>query len=318
MAGIQLILSVAPINSAQLARNVREDTAELASYALSDKDKRSSSFLAHRPSFSSYLEPEIVASQDGIDYFRESHDSVAGTIEEVSEPSSPETIIGSSTAAGPSMLSSMLRQCPPQLPPLPFNGQAGGNDDLQDADQQTSSLFTPETPSHDDDPPSSNSRMTIGASETTPLLKPNPSQPGSPSTSSEFGDIESHKPQARSFLNRYILPFGDQGGGKLHRFARTMKPKTWDRKVIWQHVVVEPARCLPSVIVGLLLNILDALSYGKYTTYQLAAFSSRWIYYQYRHDLVPTRKPNLLKAWSSGYINILRQHNHCPVDFLVR
>lgn len=39
--------------------------------------------------------------------------------------------------------------------------------------------------------------------------------------------------------------------------------KWWDRRRLWENVVVAPIACLPAVIVGLLLNILDALSYGK-------------------------------------------------------
>jgi SulP family sulfate permease len=39
-------------------------------------------------------------------------------------------------------------------------------------------------------------------------------------------------------------------------------PKRWNRKAIWQNAVVEPVGYLPAVILGLLLNILDALSYG--------------------------------------------------------
>lgn len=39
-------------------------------------------------------------------------------------------------------------------------------------------------------------------------------------------------------------------------------PKTWDRRVVWQRGIVHPLSLLPSVFLGLLLNILDALSYG--------------------------------------------------------
>ena len=39
-------------------------------------------------------------------------------------------------------------------------------------------------------------------------------------------------------------------------------PKTWSAKTIWSQVVVRPAGLLPAVFLGLLLNILDALSYG--------------------------------------------------------
>ncbi|GIC90677.1 sulfate transporter family protein [Aspergillus udagawae] len=39
-------------------------------------------------------------------------------------------------------------------------------------------------------------------------------------------------------------------------------PKSWDRRAVWQQGVVYPVSLLPSVFLGLLLNILDALSYG--------------------------------------------------------
>lgn len=33
-----------------------------------------------------------------------------------------------------------------------------------------------------------------------------------------------------------------------------------------------------------------------------------------RHDLVPPGEPNLLTSWFCGYIDLLRQHNHLPID----
>jgi sulfate permease, SulP family len=39
-------------------------------------------------------------------------------------------------------------------------------------------------------------------------------------------------------------------------------PKTWSARTIFQQAVVRPTKLLPAVILGLLLNILDALSYG--------------------------------------------------------
>lgn len=276
MAGTQLIVPLAPIDSAQFARSVREDTAELASYVLSDKkDKRSASFLTHKPSFSSPREPEPIASHDGTDYIGDSPASEAETIEEVSEPPSPASTIDLSTAAGPSVLSSMLRHSPPQ----PLEEQAISNGGSQDANWQMSTR-TPDRSSLHDDALFSDNDIPSGPSETTPLLNPKLSQPGSPSTASEFGDIEAQKPKkpnTRSFLNRYLVPHGDKGANKLHRFANGLKPKNWDRRVIWQHTVVEPVRCLPSVIVGLLLNILDALSYGTYHTQLISSSCQAYI-----------------------------------------
>jgi SulP family sulfate permease len=39
-------------------------------------------------------------------------------------------------------------------------------------------------------------------------------------------------------------------------------PKKWNKEVIWHKTVVEPAGFLPAVVLGALLNVLDALSYG--------------------------------------------------------
>jgi SulP family sulfate permease len=41
-----------------------------------------------------------------------------------------------------------------------------------------------------------------------------------------------------------------------------LNPKTWERRKIWEEGVVHPTSLLPAVLLGLLLNILDALSYG--------------------------------------------------------
>ena len=69
-------------------------------------------------------------------------------------------------------------------------------------------------------------------------------------------DIESQKEPWESTINRLK--------GYLGRIGRTlMNPKSWDKQEIWYYVVREPASCVPPVILGLLLNILDALSYGE-------------------------------------------------------
>jgi SulP family sulfate permease len=52
--------------------------------------------------------------------------------------------------------------------------------------------------------------------------------------------------------------------GWASRIASTIvHPSHWDRHALWEAVFVAPVACLPAVVVGLLLNILDALSYGK-------------------------------------------------------
>ena len=41
-----------------------------------------------------------------------------------------------------------------------------------------------------------------------------------------------------------------------------LHPKEWDREAILQNAVYAPARNFPAAVLGALLNILDALSYG--------------------------------------------------------
>lgn len=50
---------------------------------------------------------------------------------------------------------------------------------------------------------------------------------------------------------------------EITKYSRLLcSPKSWDRRAIWNNGVVHPASLIPSVFLGLLLNILDALSYG--------------------------------------------------------
>ncbi|GAB1200731.1 hypothetical protein APSETT444_010109 [Aspergillus pseudonomiae] len=45
-------------------------------------------------------------------------------------------------------------------------------------------------------------------------------------------------------------------------FQGLMHPKSWNGRKVWEQGVIYPVSLLPSVFLGLLLNILDALSYG--------------------------------------------------------
>ncbi|KAL2828931.1 sulfate transporter family-domain-containing protein [Aspergillus cavernicola] len=48
----------------------------------------------------------------------------------------------------------------------------------------------------------------------------------------------------------------------LASFQILSHPKSWDGRTVWRRGIVHPMSLLPSVFLGLLLNILDALSYG--------------------------------------------------------
>ncbi|KAL2865506.1 sulfate transporter family protein [Aspergillus lucknowensis] len=45
-------------------------------------------------------------------------------------------------------------------------------------------------------------------------------------------------------------------------FEILVHPKAWDGRTVWRQGIIHPLSLLPSVFLGLLLNILDALSYG--------------------------------------------------------
>lgn len=93
------------------------------------------------------------------------------------------------------------------------------------------------------------------SSETTTLLK-------KPSHSAHlYGtleDLEGQMPSNSRFFS--ALGYGRDHG---RAFLRTMRnPKSWNAQEIYRKGVVLPASLLPAVFLGLLLNILDALSYG--------------------------------------------------------
>jgi SulP family sulfate permease len=46
------------------------------------------------------------------------------------------------------------------------------------------------------------------------------------------------------------------------RARKAVNPKTWDGKAIFNDVIYRPATMIPAVFLGVLLNLLDALSYG--------------------------------------------------------
>lgn len=76
-------------------------------------------------------------------------------------------------------------------------------------------------------------------------------------------DIESQRGRRKSSqarTRRFSADLKDQG---ISVARRILLPSSWDRHKVWNQMVCKPASYVPPVILGLLLNILDALSYGK-------------------------------------------------------
>ncbi|KAK9439132.1 sulfate transporter family protein [Metarhizium brunneum] len=244
-----------PVDSEQNARTVREDTAELASYLLSDGT------TARRPSF---LQRNRASAQDlfsqAQDGRKRTEDDAAasGTIAEVSEPASPEgrdMDTAADTAAdiaaeetGPSMLSNLLKRSPPHsvAADAPISTEPRAVESRQRRKASEDEHDQPRQP-----------EQTPAATEQTPLL-------GHVSDESDdIGDLEGQKDTQ---LRKWYAGFVEKGqkleGHVSHVVRVAVNPHRWNRKALWHNMVVEPVSCLPAVTVGLLLNILDALSYG--------------------------------------------------------
>ena len=114
-----------------------------------------------------------------------------------------------------------------------------------------------------------NHRHADEATEHTPLLSRQPSGATSPGVDL---DVEGQKSHVRKWwLGGLAARADDFKQHAAHSFAVAANPKRWNRKAIWQSVVVTPVSCLPAVCVGLLLNILDALSYGKSSSFRFVS-----------------------------------------------
>lgn len=65
----------------------------------------------------------------------------------------------------------------------------------------------------------------------------------------------------RESIQKLISRFTSSG---YHRARLLRNPKFWDSRVLWKNIILPPVEVLPAVALGLLLNVLDALSYGMY------------------------------------------------------
>lgn len=226
----------------------------------------------------------------------------SGTIPEVSEPPSPENGEDGEHAVGeegPSALANLLKKSSPPSSLTEQTSIPQARLDNVDAGQsQSSHVDETQHQSRTGEPEVSE------ASEDTPLLVRQGS--GSGASSSVDLDIEGQKTQAR---RRWLRGLAEQRQKMEHRLGQIAKvassPRSWNRRAIWETTVVEPVSCLPAVAVGLLLNILDALSYGKhFLDYHRKNLADRT-----RHDLVSTGNSSVLSFGICWYFYILCQHN---------
>lgn len=147
---------------------------------------------------------------------------------------------------GPSVLANMLRRSPPQSGVITTDGAPSRHVTIAKADRPS-----PSQP----DVVEEEGHIDIFPNERTSLLH------GS-SYDRRAHDLEGQKKPRKTFFRR-VADNGKRIESHVsYAAAVAFNPRRWDGRIIWQSAVVDPVSCLPAVAVGLLLNILDALSYG--------------------------------------------------------
>ncbi|RDW94341.1 sulfate transporter family protein-like protein [Coleophoma crateriformis] len=241
------------IDSAEIARSVREDTAGLASYALSERPSNRSPSPTSRQRVASGQSNQGVHFEDFAST-RESSEAQREhqTIEEISEPNSSEAS-SSKSSPSTSALADLLRRSPPSTSPLDGHEEQDdggkldtGNTMLSDSDRL---IITSDGVRRD-------------ATERTPLLSKRHEEQTHPDWIHGQQDLEGQylrRQESWPKLKNIVAKPLQKG---KYVITTLQHPKMWDRRAIWNNAVVAPTAALPAVILGLLLNILDALSYG--------------------------------------------------------
>lgn len=140
--------------------------------------------------------------------------------------------------------------------------------------------------------------------ERTALLsKKQAYSPNEVHTNGSAHDLESQKQKSGTRVHK------QWGGsfatiGRRLRFATTMvfRPKTWNSKAVWKQALLEPASLIPPVILGLLLNILDALSYGRSDVLPAMGLLTAS-----RYDPISTGSASLCRSWCGWNLHVLRE-----------
>ncbi|SPN97053.1 related to sulfate transporter [Cephalotrichum gorgonifer] len=261
--------STAPVDTTYLAQSVRKDTADIASYALSHKQRKLSPSLLPRPrSGSPQVSEASTTEQHG------EHSGASAQNEQSFRRSSFSQIApafqsyGSRAGdahEGPSMLATLLRDSSPD----PHRGRVmGASHDVDDVASGSSSEEDAGDAEEEDGldgarlaRESSRLETVPELDEQTPLLSQVGSKQGSIRPrwgSSRDGDLE-----AQRWEPSRIQRLGHHVKYSAAKYSAILSsPSKWDKRAIWTSAVVAPVSYLPAVLVGLLLNILDALSYG--------------------------------------------------------
>ncbi|KAJ6017649.1 hypothetical protein N7451_001028 [Penicillium sp. IBT 35674x] len=206
---------------------LREQTAELATYGLSLNKEPSRTRTSLPPSLDLFRERRFSSlSQNDI------ASSSYPPVEEVTEESDAvheEPLLASSA------LTEMIRH--------------PTSNSLEDHGRPISEIEPfPPLPTTHDEPERDTERTSL-------LTKRRPKSPHN------YGAVEDVESQG-GITSRSSTVLG-KSLATVAKCSRTMmSPKSWDRRAMWEQGIVHPLSLVPAVLLGLLLNILDALSYG--------------------------------------------------------
>lgn len=148
----------------------------------------------------------------------------------------------------------MLRNSPPHTGPPSEGADSSRSDTVDEGDREESGASERRRSI-----PSNGAKAT----EDTPLLRQiSQEQHHRPDYLSGGHDLEA-QPIRRAISWPKVDKIISKQARKGYRALRVVgDPKKWDKKAIWEKTVVTPSGYLPAVVLGALLNVLDALSYG--------------------------------------------------------
>lgn len=242
--------------SVQPSHVVRDQTAELASYALSDaansyQSRFSPSIFSTSYSNSNNNNSDLPALSLPAPLVRPTTGTNAHgefePITEESEPSSPDFKSTSLRQSRTSHLTHLLKNSPPETPreTSPRPGSSRRDVRRHSIVSERQSLLPKSVKTQSE-------RQNYDAIDS---YYPN-----------EAEDVESqHTNHARFpgiIVNRALTWPGRKVADLKNHLANAMEDKSWNRAELWESGVKKPVACIPAVVLGLLLNVLDGLSYG--------------------------------------------------------
>lgn len=170
-------------------------------------------------------------------------------IQEVSEPSSPDRMPSFRKSIPTSALAKMIRNSSPSAE---NEGHSIHSEEEDLLDSEGGHGVTV-----------SQGIISQPTERTTLLLKRTASLHERSASHNSIRDLESQKYRGRIALDSIraaISRTGEKGNVIIRRLSN---PKSWNKQAIWTHGFRQPFGYVPPVMLGVLLNILDALSYGE-------------------------------------------------------